>query len=158
VSRRPDRSAPDPDRAETVNLVLELNHRLGANLVAVAAEHGLTAVQARAMITLEEPAPMRELACRLSCDKSNVTGIVDGLEERGLVARQADPHDRRVKQLVFTGAGRELRRLLRVRLFDEVPGISNLTADEEARLRALLRRALYPDLRDLGNSGTNIGA
>jgi len=145
VSRSPHSPAPDPARVETVHLVLELNHLLGANLAVVAAEFGLTPVQARALITLEEPAPMRDLASRLSCDKSNVTGIVDGLEERGLVARQADPNDRRVKQLGFTGSGRELRRLMQVRLYTDVPGISNLTADEETQLRALLRRALHSE-------------
>lgn len=138
-SAHPD---PDPTRVETIDLVLALSFMLGSNLGAVAADHGLTPAQARAVVTLAEPAPMRELAARLSCDKSNVTGIVDELEKRGLVARQTDPHDRRIKQLVFTDTGRELRRALRTRLYDDAPAISTLTRQEEAQLRDLLRQAL----------------
>jgi DNA-binding MarR family transcriptional regulator len=132
------------ERVETIELVFELVHQLGANMAAVSAEHGLTPVQTRALISLREPAPMRDLAAALECDKSNVTGIVDGLERRGLVSRQASPTDRRVKQLVFTSAGRELRDTVLVRLYGEPPAISNLTADEEAELRRLLRRAVRP--------------
>jgi DNA-binding MarR family transcriptional regulator len=128
------------ERVETIELVFELVHQLGANMAAVSAEHGLTPV----LISLREPAPMRDLAAALECDKSNVTGIVDGLERRGLVSRQASPTDRRVKQLVFTSAGRELRDTVLVRLYGEPPAISNLTADEEAELRRLLRRAVRP--------------
>jgi DNA-binding MarR family transcriptional regulator len=138
-SAHPD---PDPGRVETIDLVLALSYMLGSNLGAVAADHGLTPAQARAVVTLAEPAPMRELAARLSCDKSNVTGIVDELERRGLVARQTDPHDRRIKQLVFTDTGRELRRALRARLYDDAPAISTLTREEEAQLRELLRQAM----------------
>lgn len=142
MSGRSAHQDPDPARVETVDLVLTLSFLLGANLGAVAAEHGLTPAQARAVVTLAEPAPMRQLAARLSCDKSNVTGIVDELEKRGLVARQADPHDRRIKQLVFTDAGRTLRGALRARLYDEAPGISTLTREEEGQLRELLRQAM----------------
>jgi DNA-binding MarR family transcriptional regulator len=147
---RPAHQDPDPTRVETIDLVLALSFALGSNLGAVAAEHGLTPAQARAVITLAEPAPMRELAARLSCDKSNVTGIVDELEKHGLVARQPDPHDRRVKQLVFTDAGRALRCALRAKLYDEAPAISTLAREDEAQLRELLRRAM----RGIGLPGT----
>jgi DNA-binding MarR family transcriptional regulator len=142
VSGRSAQQDPHPARVETVDLVLALSFLLGSNLGAVAAEHGLTPAQARAVVTLAEPAPMRQLATRLSCDKSNVTGIVDELERRGLVARQVDPHDRRIKQLVLTDTGRKLRGALRARLYDEAPAISTLTREEEGQLRELLRQAM----------------
>ena len=40
---------------------------------------------------------MHEIATRLACDNSNVTGIVDRLEARGLVTRRPGEQDRRVK-------------------------------------------------------------
>lgn len=40
---------------------------------------------------LGRPLPMRALAELLGCDASNVTGIVDRLEARGLVRREAAP-------------------------------------------------------------------
>ena len=36
----------------------------------------------------ERPLPMGRLACALGCDASNVTGIVDRLEQRGLIERR----------------------------------------------------------------------
>jgi DNA-binding MarR family transcriptional regulator len=133
---------PDPARVETIDLLMAVSHVLAVNLATVAAEYGLTPAQVRAVVTLEDPAPMRDLAERLSCDKSNVTGLIDGLEERGLVARQPDPRDRRIKQLVLTETGRRLRTSLHLRLYTEAPALSNLTPSEETQLRALLRRAL----------------
>nr|WP_207929076.1 MarR family winged helix-turn-helix transcriptional regulator [Actinomadura sp. 6K520] len=64
-------------------------------------------------MNLSAPAPMRQLAARLRCDASHVTGIVDGLERRGLVERRPAPDDRRVKHLVPTGEGERKRALLR---------------------------------------------
>ncbi len=142
MKHEPVGACGDPARVETVDLVLQLSHVLGANLGAVAGRHGLTPTQARAMIMMEEPAPMRDLAERMYCDKSNVTGLVDGLERHGLVIRQPDPHDRRIKQLVFTAAGRRLRGELKRQLYAEAPGISGLSAAEEHQLRGLLRKAL----------------
>jgi DNA-binding MarR family transcriptional regulator len=132
----------DPAREETVDLVLRLSHVLGANLGAVAGRFGLTPAQVRAVLALDQPAPMRDLAERLYCDKSNITGIVDGLEDRGLVERTSRPDDRRVKQLVLTEAGRRARAELRGLLYGEAPGISRLTPQEEDQLRKLLRRAV----------------
>ena len=55
------------------------------------------------------PGKMSELADALFCDSSNVTGIVDRLEERGLVRREAAEGDRRVKLLVLTEEGEWMR-------------------------------------------------
>ena len=52
-----------------------------------------------------EPLPMRKLARKLKCEPSNVTGIVDRLEARGLVERRPDPADRRVKLAAATEEG-----------------------------------------------------
>ena len=50
-------------------------------------------MQAHVLRLLEpgEPLPMRTLARKLCCDASNVTGIVDRLEERGLVRARPRP-------------------------------------------------------------------
>jgi DNA-binding MarR family transcriptional regulator len=74
----------------------------------------LTPVQGLALRTLDPEAPlaMSALAETLACDASNVTGVVDKLEARGLIARQGTENDRRVKMLVVTEKGREVRRQL----------------------------------------------
>ena len=53
-----------------------------------AAALDLHPAQAGALLQLDSPLPMTELAALLACDNSNVTGLIDRLEARGLVARQ----------------------------------------------------------------------
>ena len=56
--------------------------------MAIGQEFDLAPQQGMALRALHEPRPMGELAKFLACDNSNVTGIVDRLEERGLVTRR----------------------------------------------------------------------
>src|SRR5512140_427585 len=72
---------------------------------------GLSSVQCHVLHLLEpgRPMPMSRLAEALACDASNVTGLVDRLESRGLVRRHASSGDRRVKVLDLTAAGLQLR-------------------------------------------------
>jgi DNA-binding MarR family transcriptional regulator len=51
---------------------------------------------------------MGTTAEELHRDASNVTGIVDRLEKRGLVERRTLPTDGRVKELLPTDAGRRV--------------------------------------------------
>src|SRR5687768_3211236 len=71
-----------------------------------AASVGLTATQAAILTLLSEPVSMRDLAKRMGCDASNVTGIIDRLEARKLVVRRSDPADRRVYLIAQTAAGK----------------------------------------------------
>ncbi|MGH2987277.1 MAG: MarR family winged helix-turn-helix transcriptional regulator [Solirubrobacterales bacterium] len=91
---------------------------------------------------LDEPRPMGELAALMRCDNSNMTGIVDRLEERGLVDRTAAEHDRRVKLIALTEHGRELRDELNRRMAEPPEVIDNLSAADRRALRDILRRAL----------------
>ena len=88
----------------------------------------------------ETPLPMSALAELLHCDNSNVTGIVDRLETRGLVERRPAAHDRRVKHLVVTEEGAALREELAARMHLPPPGFAQLTAEEQKRLVTLLRK------------------
>jgi MarR family transcriptional regulator, organic hydroperoxide resistance regulator len=85
---------------------------------------------------------MGRLACGLGCDASNITGIVDRLEARGLVERRAGERDRRVKVLIVTDRGLELRRRLLVRMAEPPEPIARLSPDDQQALTAILRRAL----------------
>ena len=84
---------------------------------------------------------MGEIAAYLSCDNSNVTGIVDGLEERGLARREPAEHDRRVRLIALTAEGSRLRRRLMKAV--EVPPewMRNLSPEDQRTLRAILARA-----------------
>lgn len=107
-----------------------------------ASELELHPAQAGALLNLDHPLPMHELATVLACDNSNVTGIVDRLEARGLVAREAGQDDRRVKLVALTSDGRRLREALLDRVGQAPEGLRRLAAGDQRRLRDLLRRAL----------------
>lgn len=111
---------------------------------AMLAQFELTPMQAHALRLLEpgHPIPMSELADQLVCDASNVTGIVDRLEARGLVERRNAEHDRRVKALVVTPAGAELRARVVERMSEPPPWIADLTLDDRRSLAGILGRAL----------------
>jgi DNA-binding MarR family transcriptional regulator len=110
----------------------------------IAAEFELTPGQLFALKSLDPavPVPMRELAAALSCDNSNVTGIIDRLEDRGLVERHADPADRRVKMLVVTAAGAQVRDQVQRRMEEPPEALASLAPDEQRLLRDLMRKAL----------------
>ncbi|HEX6361809.1 MAG TPA: MarR family transcriptional regulator [Albitalea sp.] len=72
--------------------------------------HGLTPVQ-YASLNQVAKAPgidQRTLARAIGQDTSTIAGVVDRLEARGLMQRQASPADRRVRLLAVTPQGRAL--------------------------------------------------
>jgi DNA-binding MarR family transcriptional regulator len=88
------------------------------------------------------PRKMSELAQALFCDNSNVTGIVDRLEERGLVIREAAKGDRRVKLLVLTKEGEGIRTEITKRMAEPPPPIAALSEKDQRALRDTLQRAV----------------
>jgi DNA-binding MarR family transcriptional regulator len=78
----------------------------------------------------------------LRCDNSNVTGIVDRLEARGLVARQPYEGDRRVRQVALTPLGTAARERIRDRMSTAPDSLRRLPAADQRTLRDVLRRAL----------------
>lgn len=107
----------------------------------VAAELSLTPLQARTLLTLETPLPMRELATRMSCDASNVTGLADRLERIGAIERVAG-EDRRVKLLQLTDEGERLRARLGERVAKGSTVTAKLTRAERDQLTDLLDKLL----------------
>jgi DNA-binding MarR family transcriptional regulator len=83
---------------------------------------------------------MRELADRISCDPSQVTGIADRLEALELVERRPSAEDRRVKRLVVTERGRAVAEQLSAELNQDAPGVRLLSDDERVQLLVLLRK------------------
>src|SRR5580704_9261875 len=82
-------------------------------LVGSSGEAELPPIQCHVLHLLEpgRPVPMGRLAETLACHASNVTGLVDRLEARGLVERRLSEDDRRIKVLKLTSEARPLTRL-----------------------------------------------
>src|SRR5499427_7473977 len=89
-----------------------------ADLPAIASEFELSPAQCHVLHLIEpdQPVPMGRIAEALACDASNVTGLIDRLESRGLVRRQPSAEDRRVKVLELTPAGARLRSIVLERM------------------------------------------
>jgi DNA-binding MarR family transcriptional regulator len=137
----------DPDaaaRAEVVEFLFAYVDRLRVHFEGVAKNYDLTPVQAKLLLGLADPAPMRTLSDHLCCDPSNITGVVDRLEERGLIQRTEDPNDRRVKILQATAAGRKVRDAFVAELFADVPGMERLTRVQVTELRNALAALSKP--------------
>ena len=96
---------------------------------------------ARALLLLDEPAPMRCLAEHMACDQSYVTLIADDLEKRGLVTREPGT-DRRVKVLTLTKAGAATRAKLSKAVAQRSPVMAKLSATDRATLDRLLSTVL----------------
>ncbi|MGW7520768.1 MarR family winged helix-turn-helix transcriptional regulator [Streptomyces sp. NPDC054796] len=137
----------DPLTREVVDLIGSVVARYYAEYELAAAHHSLTGAQARVLALLSrEPTPMRKVAQQLKCEPSNVTGIVDRLEVRGLVERRPDPADRRVKVAAATDEGRATADRLRESLDFAREPLGELTNAERTVLRDLLKRMLGEDV------------
>ena len=131
------------DRAWTLLVRVSID-RVHRHLGSAAAEFELAPAQAMALgeLQTDQPLSMRDLALRLKCDPSNITGLIDRLEARGLVERQPHPGDRRVKYLVLTPAGRSLQEQLAARVFAAPSCVAALREPEQRKLHDLLLRVL----------------
>ncbi|MFJ3794184.1 MarR family winged helix-turn-helix transcriptional regulator [Kitasatospora sp. NPDC090091] len=138
------RTTPPPAQAADTVQIMDRLARAAAdyyrNFATVAARQDLTLMQGKVLSLLRRPVPMRTLAGTLGCDASNVTGIVDRLESRGLVHREPDATDRRVKNVVLTEAGVAAVGSIRAEIAAGLPGLGCLDDAERTTLLDLLDR------------------
>ncbi len=110
----------------------------------ISAEFGISPMALKMLYGLEPGSerPMSALAGNVGCDASNITGIADRLEARGLVERRDDPRDRRVKLIALTDDGARVREQILERLYRPPEAITRLSAADQRTLRDVLRRAV----------------
>ncbi len=138
------RGATKPPRDDFWPLVIEFTLSQRAWWIGLCAEFELSPMQGHALRMLDpkQPVAMSALAEHLVCDASNVTGIVDKLESRGLIERKGALGDRRIKMLAVTETGRRLRGQLEARMLEPPAAVAALPADSKRRLADLLRAIL----------------
>lgn len=108
------------------------------------------AVNARELSVLllldgRKPESQQQAAGRLGIDRTTMVGLLDGLESKGLLARQTDPGDRRRNVVVLTDAGRRaLKDAKAASDRAERDLLAGLSSAEARQLRALLARVASP--------------
>jgi DNA-binding MarR family transcriptional regulator len=75
--------------------------------------------------------PMRAMAEAMDVSQASTTGIVDRMEQRGLVERRRDDEDRRVVHVAITDEGRSLVAGMAARRRDHMAQILAELTDEE---------------------------
>ncbi|MDB5179613.1 MAG: transcriptional regulator, MarR family [Candidatus Saccharibacteria bacterium] len=110
-------------------------------LIAVGKEYDLTPIQAMtlALVDKDNPKPMNSFQKLYNCDASNITGIIDGLEEKKLALRGEHPEDRRVKTILLTDEGVVVQGRL-IDSFTEIDHmiLGNLTEAELASFKSII--------------------
>jgi DNA-binding MarR family transcriptional regulator len=118
---------------EFVGQLLRRGERLAENL-------DLPVPCMKAMLRVSEAITMKDLSQRLHCDASFVTMIADALEKRGLAMREAHPVDRRIKNLVLTNHGVEVKTTLEQAIRAQMPWALALSQEEREQLLELVRK------------------
>lgn len=135
---------PKGPSCEAWQLLVRFSLTQRSSLPPMAAELELSPAQCHLLNLIEpdQPMPMGELASALSCDASNVTGLVDRMEARGLVQRSPSAEDRRVKVLSLTPLGTKIRAALLDRMTSSPPTLGKLSAADQRALARILRLLL----------------
>src|SRR5713101_6751052 len=137
-------SATEPHVCRAWQLLVKFFFAQREHLPAAGADFDLSPVQCHVLHLIEpgRPLPMGRLAETLACDASNVTGLVDRLESRGLVRRRPSAADRRVKVLDLTPTGSRLRALLLDRMTTPPATLARLSVEDQRALVRILTRLL----------------
>jgi DNA-binding MarR family transcriptional regulator len=94
----------------------------------------------KALRRLDTPVAMKDLGQRLHCDPSFVTMIADALEQRGLVKREPNPADRRIKNLALTDRGLEIKAAMEQEMLGQMPWTHALDRSEREQFLELVRK------------------
>jgi len=138
------RSDEDLLDLEILDSVAGLFGRLVAEGEALAKSFGIPVFVIKALHMLDNPLAMKELGRRMHCDPSFITSIADTLEKHGLAVREPDPADRRVKRLVLTPAGADLKARLEDEVLSRTPWRQCLTREQRTSLLTLIHTMSPP--------------
>ncbi|MCY1143191.1 MarR family transcriptional regulator [Actinoplanes sp. Pm04-4] len=135
----PTTEARFAEASRLAQLLITIADEAKAEFVTTVGAFGLPVPLARVLVLLSTPAPMRDLAEQLHCDRSYITGLADQLEERGLITRIPGT-DRRVKLLTLTDAGEAMRDQISTAVAERNMILLRLTDAERRTLAPLLER------------------
>jgi DNA-binding MarR family transcriptional regulator len=97
---------------ESYLILIEFLMMAKRRVMELGSEYGMTGMQTMMLFLLSEPKPMNSFTKIFNCDASNVTGLVDGLEQKKLASRYESTKDRRIKMVKLESKGCEIRTAL----------------------------------------------
>jgi MarR family transcriptional regulator, organic hydroperoxide resistance regulator len=138
----PDQSSRESEAWQVADGFFELIGNIIGQAEQLAQRLGIPIPFVKALHTMDCPIAMKELGKRMHCDPSFVTLIADMLEKRGLAKREPHPADRRIKNLVLTEAGLDMKSRIEAEIITRMPWTRALDDTERAQLLALIRKML----------------
>ncbi len=139
-----ERSAEDQLDLDFLDALAGLFARLVAEGAQLAKDFAVPSFFLKALHLIDSPLAMKELGQRMHCDPSFVTSIADMMEKRGLAVRESDPADRRVKRLVLTSAGLDMKHQVEQAMLERSPWRQALTPEERVTLISLIHKMAPP--------------
>ena len=133
----PDGNEVDQDIADALT---EFFTKVIERSEALAEQHGLPPFVMKAIHQLDGSVTMKELARRMHVDPSFVTMIADTLERHGLARREPNTADRRLKNLVLTPEGVELKARLEQAMLGRMPWCEAFDAEEKSSFLSMTRK------------------
>ena len=133
--------------AELTEHLLRVAHLIRRASLASMADLDLTPAQSRTLRVIskgESPIRMGELAAALGVVPRSATGLVDALEQAGLVERTVDPANRRAVLVTLTPRGRDMQHQMALARQRAGDGIFGALDTPERRTLADLLQKLHP--------------
>jgi DNA-binding MarR family transcriptional regulator len=140
------------EQLSPIDGLAQLSFLVYGTLERLAAEQGLSIIQARLLGVLRDRTPtMKELGRLLGLDKSSTSGLVDRAEARGLVARAPSQTDGRAVFVNLSEHGRALVADVASRFETEIDAVlDGLKPRDRDTLSRLVSRLLVAHAADHG--------
>ena len=144
---------PDDPIREIVYLIRKLMQASALYSKELSKKYNVSAPQLATLrvLLLDGSMPASQIAKQIMVNSSTLTGVIDRLEQKGLVSRVRDDPDRRIIRVELTEAGRTLAETapppVQVKI---IKGMRKLQSEERGQvIRSLTKLAEMIDAQDL---------
>jgi len=127
--------------------LLQVSIRAKHSLIEIGEKHDLTIMQLYSLASMKKdtPVPMNFFSTILSCDASNVTGIIDRLSAQKLIVRKEHPQDRRIKTVVLTEEGNDLKDIIIDEIREHESPVFRSLSDEQRQQLQVIASLVIPE-------------